>query len=50
MFPAYSVIASRKSNSLQAIKIFTCLCADLIGKVERQFLFFVAEGKTFLQA
>lgn len=43
IFPAYSVVASRKSNSLQAIKVFSCLCADLIGKVERQFLF-VAKG------
>lgn len=44
IFPAYSVIASRKNNSLQAIKVFSCLCVDFIRKVERQFFFFVAEG------
>lgn len=37
IFPPYSVFASKKSNSLQAIKFFSCLCADLIGKVERQY-------------
>lgn len=35
-FSAYSVLASKRGSSIQNVKVFSCLCADLIGKVERQ--------------
>lgn len=36
IFPMYSVLTTKKSNSPKAIKFFSCLSAHLMEEVERQ--------------